>query len=75
MSTYLATVLNDILPLLLGHARLLLQALDIPEFALIAESEDQEIIQIQCLRGPLSLNNACASPGRLTDEVGILLFL
>lgn len=73
--TDLARVLQHILPVLLRDAAALLQSLQVCELSVLAECEDEEIVELLGLLGPLALDDARASPGCLADVVRVFLLL
>ena len=75
MYTDLTRVLQQVLPLLRRKAALLLQRLQVRKLAVLAERQDQEVVELLCLRGPLALDDACTRPRRLSDVVSVLLLL
>ena len=74
-NTHLTRVLQQVLPFSVTDTRLLLQDLKVRKLSIVAESQDQKIVELLRLRRPLSLYDTCTGPGGLTNEVSIFLLL
>ena len=73
--TYLAGVLQQVLPLLCAQPGLVLQRVEVRELPVRAERQDEEVVELLRLGRPLALDDACTRPRRLSDVVSILLLL
>lgn len=73
--TCLSSVLDDALPVLIGCTGLLLQAVQIRQFPAVAERQNEQVIELACLRCRLLLDDPRTGPRCLTDVVGVLLLV
>lgn len=73
--TYLAGVLQQVIPLLRRDAALLAERVQVRELPVLAERQDEEVVELLRLGRPLALDDARAGPGRLADVVRVLFLL
>lgn len=74
-STYLSGILERLIEVLFGDTGPLLESLQVGEFSIGAESENQKIKELLGLRCPLTLDNTRSCPRSLPDVMSVKLLL
>jgi hypothetical protein len=70
--SHLTRVLQKVFPFLITHTRLFLESAEISELPILAEDQDDQVVEALSLFSPLPLDNPGAGPRSLGDVMRVL---